>query len=436
MHYYNIALPIAKRNCYDVVAKHLLNSIAILFSFEARYDLALKYHFESLELRQRVGDKFEISVALHNIGLVYYMLSNPDKALSYYSKSLMLRKEINNVVDVDHLLLNIALCHIQKKEFDIARKFVDEAFLLCTSSCSEAFLTNAYSILGTINFEERNFSKAEYFLLKSYSIAKTVKDVRIQFDDGLMLSKIYIERKQARLAEKFLMEVEALAKTDFKYRRELVETYSQLMRLYNNSNDLKKRIYFQGRYIALRDSIFNEEVTTRLMTAESDYIERENKARIEAKNKIIDLNEEIMFRQQVGNIAFFLVALLSFTLVVILARRNRAKQIANVLLDQKVSERTSELRMNQELIQRAHEEKALLIQKTVSEFHGLIATIKGLGILGQKETDISKSKDCWARLHTTINELHATVGKLEGRETHPFNRKVLIGGPEVAEVES
>ena len=41
---------------------------------KAYYDKALKYLFESLEIRKIDGDKFEISVALHNIGLVYYKL--------------------------------------------------------------------------------------------------------------------------------------------------------------------------------------------------------------------------------------------------------------------------------------------------------------------------------------------------------------------------
>ena len=71
--------------------KSILNGLAYASISKANYDKALKYLFESLELKKIDGDKFEISVALHNIGLVYYKLDDSDKALKYYQEALNLR---------------------------------------------------------------------------------------------------------------------------------------------------------------------------------------------------------------------------------------------------------------------------------------------------------------------------------------------------------
>ena len=70
-------LPIARRNKFDDELKSILNGLAYASIHKAYYDKALKYLFESLEMRKIDGDKFEISVALHNIGLVYYKLGDP-----------------------------------------------------------------------------------------------------------------------------------------------------------------------------------------------------------------------------------------------------------------------------------------------------------------------------------------------------------------------
>ena len=148
------------------------------------------------------------------------------------------------------------------------------------------------------------------------------------------------------------------------------------------------------------------------MKAESEFVERESKARIDTQNKILKLNNEIIFRQQIANISFGLVALLGIIVAVMFARRNKAKQLANRLLDQKVVERTRELRSNQELIQRTLEEKAILVHKTTSELHSLIATTKGLCFLGSQEVDINRCQEYWRKLETTTDGMRSTIAKL------------------------
>ena len=114
-------LPIARRNRYTGELKSILNGLAFVSIAKANYDKALKYLFESLELKKIDGDKFEISVALHNIGLVYYKLDDRDKALNYYQGALNLKKEIDNKYDLDILLVNIGLCYAYNKRFSEAR---------------------------------------------------------------------------------------------------------------------------------------------------------------------------------------------------------------------------------------------------------------------------------------------------------------------------
>lgn len=50
------------------------------------------------------------------------------------------------------------------------------------------------------------------------------------------------------------------------------------------------------------------------------------------------LNDEIMLRQRIANVAFSVIAFLGIVLAYMLARRNKAKQIINRLLEEKVKQ--------------------------------------------------------------------------------------------------
>ncbi len=64
----------------------------------------------------------------------------------------------------------------------------------------------------------------------------------------------------------------------------------------------------KSKYISLKDSVFNDELTKNLMKAEAEYQERENRSRIESQNKILALNEEVMYRQKIVNASFGAIA--------------------------------------------------------------------------------------------------------------------------------
>ena len=409
---YSMALATARRKSYVEQKKNILNSLGLLYVLEARYDIALKCLFESLELRQQTSDAYELSVVYHNIGLAYYKLGNYDKALFYYGESLTFMTKSKNPDPLNQLFLNIGWCYIKQNQCNLASHYLSLAQANCDGTCSDKFLIDAHLGLGHIAYNQQRISEAESHFISSFSLAKKHNDPRQALDNIGLLSAIYIQQNKKNLAEKYLAEAEDLIIHDNRYRLELANIYRQFSDFYGKTNDLKKRVYFQDKYIALNDSILNYQVTTNLMKAESEFVERESKARIDTQNKILKLNNEIIFRQQIANLAFGLVAIFGIAFTVMLARRNRAKQLVNQLLDQKVIERTRELRSNQELIQRTLEEKSILVLKATSELHSLIATTKGLCFLGSQEMDINRCHEYWRRLDATTDGMRSTIAKL------------------------
>ncbi|MFN7792486.1 MAG: tetratricopeptide repeat protein, partial [Cyclobacteriaceae bacterium] len=102
------ALPIAKRNNYNEELSKILNTIAIGYSFSGNPDRALAFHFQSIDLNERLGNKEDIAITYNNIGLVYFKLRDYENALSFYQKSLDIKKAIANEYDLDRVLVNMA----------------------------------------------------------------------------------------------------------------------------------------------------------------------------------------------------------------------------------------------------------------------------------------------------------------------------------------
>lgn len=82
------------------------------------------------------------------------------------------------------------------------------------------------------------------------------------------------------------------------------------------------------------------------------------------------------------------------------------------MLDKKVKEGTIELEKNQAVLERAWQERDILIKTASSDIQSSIATINGLSTLGEKEIDHPKAPPYWKELSTTSTRLSAVVNKM------------------------
>lgn len=402
---FNKLLPIAKRNNHLDLIKNILNGLALTYTYEAQYDNALKYHFESLQYREIDGDKAEIFIALLNIGFNYYKMQDFDRALSYYERALKLKNEINGNFDTWLIFVNISLCYAYKDDFAEARYYLDQLLSSCKESCSELILLNADFNLGVISFRQNNFTEAEQNFQASYSIAKKINDQRMLLDNIVYLAQVYIHASNLKLAENYLKEAEELIIQGTPYSLELIKVYNGLYNLYGNSGNFEKVAHYQRKYIQLKDSIFDQELTRNLMKVEAQYLERENYAKIDAQSRILALNKEVILRQRLLNAFMGAVAVLLVILAVVLIRSNRQKRTNNQMLERKVKERTKELELNRDKLQRSLDERDFVFEKISTVIRSALATIRGLCSLGLTDMEAEDRGQYIRRIDKTSEQL-------------------------------
>src|SRR5690606_35962494 len=103
------------------------------YTFQAKYDEALKYHFENLELRKQEGDFKRVFHSLNNIGLLYFKLRNYETALEFYKKALEYRRYVEG--DEARFLINVGLCYNQLRDFVQSEQYFSEAVESCGGEC-------------------------------------------------------------------------------------------------------------------------------------------------------------------------------------------------------------------------------------------------------------------------------------------------------------
>ena len=407
-------LPIAERNKYKEESKKILNGLALVYSFKAMYDKALTSYLRILDASDPQKNKEEYSVALNNVGLVYFKLDDLDKALYYFNRSLALKDESSEKLGVQMVLLNIALCHVYQRNYTSAKEFTDRVLSICKNDCSSVLLYKTNFNFGLIAYGLKELGMAEKYFLKSYELVKKTGDEVYELDNLIYLFQIYIEKKNAVAAKKLIKDADAILMTKTYYTQGTMELYGQLARVYNQLGNIQQVAHNQAKYIQLRDSVYDEQLTTNLMKVEADYLERENKAKIEAQAKILDLSDDVIVRQRAINVGVCIVAILSIAIVVILTQNVKQKRLANFLLEQKVKERTMELETHHIQLLKSLDERNQQMKRVSADIKSSMATIKGLCQLSLQDVSVSNAGQYIDKIERASDDLRSGIYRTLG----------------------
>jgi len=337
-------LPLARNRKYFSELHDLLHGLALGLLYKAEFDQSLRYNFEALELREVYGTAFQVGSTLFNIGFVYYKLGDYSKALEYFTRSLeQLGKEPRDGKLIVKVFVNMALSHAYSGDGRKAEIHMAEVLRRCDGNCASEDLQNIAFCRGIVYLGRADTAAAKVQFFESYTRAVADGHERIQLDNIIYLSRIYLGAEDTQEAANYLGMAEKLILRGVPYNMELMKVYSEFAALYERKGDYKKVSHFLRRHMALKDSIYDDEVTTSLMRIEAAHVEKEKNAKIETQNKLLELNNKVIARQRIATILAVTTAAFLTGFVVMLVRNIREKKMRNADLEQRVKNRTAEL---------------------------------------------------------------------------------------------
>jgi len=375
IHIMDPLVQIAERQRYAHDLRLLVSSLAIAYVFRGRYDRALQFHFKSLELRQAHGDKIQIAIAHNGIGTTFYLIGIYDRAAEFFKNSLLADSLSNYAMDTK---VSLALCYGRLNYLKESRSVIEDVVSQSSGTLTPTTLPRIEYGLGYIDLREGKFDDARTHFELGYRLAKRELNKICMSDCLAKLGDIYLSIGALNLAEHYLRQSDSFAnQVGYRNGREVANL--SLAKLYSLKNDHTNASIVKSKIIAIKDSSINQGVIENIFRHQFDYYQKQNKRTIATQAELLVLQKEAISQHFISNLISWTCAGLLVAFVILLYRSNQFKKQVAFELEKRVQERTAELRLTIDSLQRAHLERNFMIDGIAHLLNANIATLKGLG---------------------------------------------------------
>lgn len=344
-------------------------SISLLYSQLDDYEKSLDHIYHSLNIYQELAksarDSTGIMICYGQLGNIYSRKGDLEKALKYQLDALRLRKKSGVKAAIADGMTAIGKIYFQMGNDPVALEYLQQALKLRDASKSTAGIATILKHMGFIYQKKGNYEMALDYQRQALDLARDRKDRANERDILERISEIYSEKNQFSTA---------------------LDYYKQ--------------------YTAVKDSIFNYEISNRIASLQIQYeiSEQVKENRLLAQENHI---KELTIASQ-KNLRNFLIVLVlsSFTIVIGIILLYRKKIKDNRLLATKNAEIIEAHRqLEQEIDQRKQiaKEREKLIEEQ-KESLSKIKTLRGLIPICANCKKIRDDEGYWHGVETYVTE--------------------------------
>ncbi|MGC4023411.1 MAG: tetratricopeptide repeat-containing sensor histidine kinase [Cyclobacteriaceae bacterium] len=363
--------------------------VGAVFYYQGSYDSAIKYGHEAYELSKLANDNDLMASALNNIGLASYYLGSYPYALETLLRSLNLKNKSANVYGLATTYNNLGLVYAKLKKYPKSREYFIKAKSVAISEKNKNSILYSLNNLASTFFDEGNFSESQKVYEQALEEANQVDNINWHAETYIGLGKVNlklgkinqadqffrvaltmkkkiiekngvsqvyyflgkIKSKQNRLdsATIFLKMSEHWASLTGSRDREL-ENLALQKDIYTQKRKFDSALFFQSKYLELRDSLFNETTARNLGDIQLKIQEEE------AKQQLADKDLQL---ERKTNITYFLIggiALVMIFLFIVFRFYYSQKRLSAALENQKEEIRAQKesLALSHEQLEKAH----------------------------------------------------------------------------------
>lgn len=282
-----------------------LANIGQVHFFYKDYEQAIKYHTDALVIKEFLNDEPQIAYSQNALGTVFLEMGNLARALDYFIAALNIYDKYYMPAQTANTKANLAKVMFKLDRHEDAMRYLKEVEAVYLQAKADFGLSQVYNQMAEYLYEQGKYEEALNYLGKAKELAEKTNEKNILLYNYILRQKI------------------ASAQQDFK------TAYDNLLL----ANKLKDTLVNERRHHEMT------EIRVRYQTKQLDD-----------ENEILRLQ----LSQQSLRIRYIVFALLATILVLIvfllisIVRRNRRKsrllEITNLQLEERVEDRTQELK--------------------------------------------------------------------------------------------
>lgn len=266
----NKALAISLKLKYQLGISEAYSNLGNISRHKANYPDALNYYYKGLATDEAIDNKTGALLKLGNIGVIYFNQNENNKALKYYDRAQKLAEKLNDRKAIAHILANKADVYSNLQKIDTALKYYNIAYENYRAIDFKRGMSNVLINSGNVYIDKGHTKLALEKYLLALKIVEELKDKNQISSCLLNIAFANSQLKNNSVAEiyfnKALSYTEETDDLDLKSSLELA-----VSEFYSESHEFEKAYKHYKNYIALRDSIYNNENTKQSVKAEMNY---------------------------------------------------------------------------------------------------------------------------------------------------------------------
>jgi two-component system NtrC family sensor kinase len=338
------------------------NSMGLFYQYQDSLPEALQNFYTSLKDFEELDNKKGISMVRISIGQIYLEQGDDSEAFLNVQLASKIQRESGDYDGVSNSELQMANIEFERHHYDSAMKYYQEVFSVSLESGLLPLNLSLFIRMGDVYQKqgEIEFSKGDRTVgLQKYKQAMDMYDRYVKIADkennedmkiylGIHTAKIYIQYKEYFMARKLLNDYIKRAGTD-NYSQDKADAYASLSFLDSAEGKYKNAYQEYKLYIRNRDSVsdFKNDKKLVRVVKQHEFDVRDAEAKLLQDKKDVEVRES-KNRQNLTIFALAIVILAVLAIAVVQLRNNKAKQKANMLLENALSDLKS---TQQQLIQ-------------------------------------------------------------------------------------
>lgn len=296
------------------------NNIGLLYYNLGSYQTALEYLLRSKTIKNKIGETYGLSTTLNNIGLVFERVYDYKQAREYFEEAY---EEAVKIDDLDHTLYsinNIGITYMKEGNLDEAMKYFRRGLRMGEEIENINWGAVSARGIGEVYMLKGEKDSVDYYLQKSLLASQSIDDKKGMSEVYYLFAKNALENGDAISALDYVEKCDGWAK-QIQIRQQQLDNLKLYSTIFSVLGDSNKEKEYLGKYIELRDSLFQDVVTRNLGLIPLKIKEEQDRFKLSSQQ--IEIQNQLITNQLFTFIIIITVPLL--IVMIILLRKNDKK---------------------------------------------------------------------------------------------------------------
>jgi tetratricopeptide (TPR) repeat protein len=333
LQYFNLSLEKSKEGgVRNEEAENYVN-LGIMHKRIGNYPQSQKHYLEALNIFTELDDKAGLSRTYQNLGVVTDLSHQLDKAMEYYQIALQLEQESGKTDDLASIYNNMAIVEYKKQNLPQAIDMMKTVLYYNKKDNNPTGLLVSYMNIGSFYITDKKYTMALAYLDSVLTIIEQYPDKQSEINLYFNYSQAWLELGNLDRALEYSKRNLDLAKELGSFKL-LAEAWSNSAKVLESKGDYQTALIHYRNYKLYNDSLYNQE-RNREMANYQVQLDVFSKTQLIADQQIEMLTmNQAMMRERRLRWLFFIIAVLSLTVVYLIVQKFMRSRKVNRKLEQ------------------------------------------------------------------------------------------------------